>query len=58
MSKKHFIAFANWIAANTLEGSKEQRTAVAMVWDVAKQFNTRFDEYRFMAWIDKQRKAA
>ena len=57
MTKKHFIAFANWIATDTQTGSPGERSSIAMVCDVARLFNQRFDAGRFVAWIEKQRLA-
>jgi hypothetical protein len=57
MSKKHFVAFANWIATHTSDGSPEEQGALAMVLELAPFFNERFDSERFVAWVRKQRAA-
>ena len=57
MTKKHFIAFANWIAAHTKAGTPGEASAIRMVLNVAADFNERFDGGRFVAWIEKQRLA-
>ena len=55
MTRKHFAAMAKWIALNTEKGKASEVTAIQMAFDIGHQFNVRFNEDKFINYIDKLR---